>query len=130
MGNLLPDKDSVNKDGYSPEYIVLGWLDAATNFHRCYTHVITYASQHVPGQDLRKGNPLDTSQFPIGQLHWMLIQMRREVEMLAQDMGQGRGFTKLSVRKSHKKLATHTLFLNRLTYQAQLRLDLVSRSAS
>lgn len=130
MSDLLLDKDSIDNDGYSPEYILLGWLKAAANFHLCYNHLITYVSQCVAGQDLRKGNKLDTGQFPIDQLQMIGIEMRRELEKLSQDIDQRSRVTKLSARKTYKKLAIHTLFLNQLTYQAQLRLDLGTVSAS
>lgn len=130
MNKHLLDNDSVHKTGYSPEYTLTGWLEATANFQLCYRHLITYVSQRQAEQDLGKGKGRDTGQFPLGQLQKMVIGMRREVEKLAQDIDQGSRVTKLPVRKNYKKLATHTLVLNQLTYQAQLRLDLSAVSAS
>lgn len=127
---MLLDNDSVNKNGYLPEYILIGWLEATTNFHLCYNQLITNVSQRVADQDLRKGSRIDTSQCPIGQLLTMVTRMQRELKKLAQDMDQEDRLTKLSARKNYEKLATHTLRLNQLNYQAQLRLDLSRLSTS
>jgi hypothetical protein len=130
MSNPLPNNNSTSKNGYSPEHVLTVWLEAATNFHQCYNQLIATVSQRVAEHDSRKGDKIDTGQCPIGQLLTMITRMQWELKKLARDMDQGDGLMKLSARENYEKLATHTLRLNQLIYQAQLRLDLSSLSTS
>ena len=130
MKNQLPDKDSVNENGYSPEQILTNWLEATANFNLGYHRLIAYVRQSIAEHDFRTVNKKYIGQCPLGQLLMMVIRMRRELEKLTHDLEQEDRFTKLSAKKNYKRLATHTLRLNRLNYQAQLRLNLGRLSTS
>lgn len=130
MNKHLSDKFALTENGGSPKPILANWLEAAANFHLSYTQLITHVKQRIAKQDLRTAHKRHIGQCPVGQLLMMVIRMRRELEKLTQDMDQGGCLQKLPTRKKYNKLATHTLRLNHLNYQAKLRLDLDRLSMS
>ena len=114
----------------SLKLILADWLNAIASFFRCYNQVITCIRQRGFQHDSRIESNTYEGQCPMDQLQWIAFSMRRELEKLFQDWTLGDQLKKQPTRKKYNKLAVHTLRLNHLKDQAQLRLDLINVSAS
>ncbi|AUD01466.1 hypothetical protein [Spirosoma pollinicola] len=106
--------------------ILANWVEAAFNLHENYKRLIICLSQAEAEKGRNKVQPLFIGQCPTDQLVGLLMNMHEELENLLLDMDKVESSNPASHKKNYKKLASHTIILNRLNQQAQTRLLLAT----
>jgi hypothetical protein len=123
-------KHSPLDDKNKPDSPVALWLEAIIRFYRYYYLLFAYIGQ----RELNQNSALETTsyigQWPIDQLVKLICTMQAELANLTQDMHQVDNLQGSTNRRIDNQLASHTLRLNELNYQAQTRLRLIKQSAS
>ncbi|MFD2934092.1 hypothetical protein [Spirosoma flavum] len=129
MMNYLSGSNVSNKDEFKPEKVVADWLEAISKLYTYYGQMYTYINKEVVQQEQMRYDPY-RDQCPVNQLVTLAITVRSELEKLHQDMDQLTKLKQPIIEKNYKKLADHTIIINQLNQHAQIRLHLVSVSAS
>ncbi len=106
--------------------VVANWVEAAFKLHENYKSLITCLNENKAEKEWDSKKPQFIGQCPTEQLVRLLLTMQTELEKLLLDMDSVDSSSLPDYKKNYKKLASHTMILNRLNQQAQTRLLLTT----
>lgn len=102
------------------------WVEAAFHLYSNYSKLTAFIDRNELEQPLTALKHPYIGQCPIQHVTGLVASMEKELKKLLEDMEQDDEIEPSFQQENYKKLAAHTIVLNRLNQQAQTRLRLMS----